>query len=100
MTEHQLLQRGIDAAQVLENVAFKDAFKALREQVVAQWKDCPIRDKEGQVLLLQLAKLSDKFEGILVGMIESGKYAQRKIELDNLRDESKPRKFFRQMANG
>lgn len=98
MTEHQLLQRGIDANQVLNNEAFKDAFTVLRGAVVEEWKKCPVRDQEGALLLLQLAKLTDKFESILVGMVESGKMAQHQIDLRELRNESKARNFMRRVV--
>lgn len=98
MTEHQLLQRGIDANQVLNNEAFKDAFNVLRGAVVEEWKKCPVRDQEGALLLLQLAKLTDKFESILVGMVESGKMAQHQIDLRELRNESKARNFMRRVV--
>ena len=97
MTDQQIAQRGLEAGQVLENEAYKDAMASLRAQVVEQWKACPIRDKEGQILLLQLAKLTDKFDGILRGMVEGGKYAQRKIELDDIRNESGARKLMRRV---
>lgn len=97
MSEQQISQRGLEAGQVLDNEAYKDAMTSLRAQVVEQWKACPIRDKEGQILLLQLAKLADKFEGILQGMVESGKFADRKIKLDELRNESGARKLMRRV---
>ena len=97
MTDQQIAQRGLEASQVLENEAYKDAMASLRAQVVEQWKSCPIRDNEGQILLLQLAKLTDKFDGILRGMVEGGKYAQRKIELDDIRNESGARKLMRRV---
>lgn len=98
MTEHQLLQRGIDANQVLNNEAFKDAFTVLRSAVVEEWKKCPVRDQDGALLLLQLAKLTDKFESILVGMVESGKMAKHQIDLRELRNESKARNFMRRVV--
>ena len=70
---------------------------ALRAEVVEAWKKCPVRDKEGQVLLLQLAKLTDKFEGVLTGMVEGGKFASRQLELDELRNESAGRKLMRRV---
>lgn len=70
---------------------------ALRAEVVEAWKKCPVRDKEGQVLLLQLAKLTDKFEGVLTGMVEGGKFASRQLELDDLRNESAGRKLMRRV---
>lgn len=100
MTEHQTLQRGVDAAQVLDNAAYKAAMDSLKAQVVQQWKDCPVRDREGALLLLQLAKLADKFEAILSGMVEAGKYAQHKINVDEVRDETKTRKMLRRVVNG
>lgn len=97
MTDHQTAQRGVDARLVLENDAYKAAMESLRAQVVQQWKDCPVRDKEGQLLLLQLAKLTDKFEGILNGLVESGKFADHRINLDAERDESQLRRAARRV---
>lgn len=93
MKEHLQVLRGNEAAQVLDNEAFKLAMSTLKSSVLEQWKDCPIRDREGQVLLLQLAKLTDKFEAILTGMIENGKFAQHKIDLESMREESKAKRF-------
>lgn len=98
MTDDQQVTRAIEAKQVLENQAFRGAMDALKEQIIDQWKTCPVRDKEGQLLLLQLAKLSDKFESILVGMIETGKLAQHKIDVDQARNESAVRRWIRKAA--
>lgn len=97
MTNQQIAQRGLEASQVLDNPAYKAAMDALRVEVVEAWKKCPVRDKEGQVLLLQLAKLTDKFEGVLSGMVEGGKFASRQMELDDLRNESAARKMMRRV---
>lgn len=97
MTNQQQAQRGLEASQVLDNPAYKAAMEALRAEVVEAWKKCPVRDKEGQVLLLQLAKLTDKFEGVLTGMVEGGKFASRQMELDELRNESAGRKLMRRV---
>ena len=97
MTDQQQVLRGQEAAQVLDNEASKLAMESLKTSVLDQWKACPIRDQEGQTLLLQLAKLTDKFESLLIGMIESGKFAQRQIELDKLRNETKARQFVRKV---
>ena len=97
-TPHQTAARGADAARVLESEAFKESMASLKTAVIAQWKDCPIRDREGALLLLQLAKLTDKFETILVGMVETGKHAQHRIDLDSLRDEAPARQFFRRVT--
>ena len=82
---------------VLDSDAFKKAMASMKSQVLEEWKKCPIRDQQGQTLLLQLAKLTDKFESMFVGMVQTGNYEQRKIDLANLRDEPVTRKFFRQV---
>ena len=98
MNEKAQVLRGKEAAMVLENEAFKAAMQGLKSAVLEQWKQCPVRDKEGQTLLLQLAKLTDKFEGILVGMIDNGKMAQHKLDLDDIRDESRTRRVLRKVT--
>ena len=97
MTDHEADQRGHNASIVLENEAYQMAIASLRAQVVQQWKDCPIRDTEGALLLLQLAKLTDKFEGILRGYVEGGKMAAHKISIDAERNESGARRALRKV---
>ncbi len=87
--------RGEDAARVLESPAFNAAMQMLKDEIFAQWSKAPVRDAEGQLLLLQLHKLANKFEGLLTGMVETGKLAQ--INLDSERDESAARKLFRRV---
>ena len=88
-------QRGDNARLVIENEAYQEAMRLLQKQIVDEWGKCPVRDVEGQKLLLQLHKLSKKFEGLLTGMVETGKLAQ--LELDAERDESAARKLFRRV---
>ena len=96
--DHKEVLRGKEAQMVLDNEAFKLAMNSLKTSVMEQWKTCPIRDREGQMLLLQLAKLTDKFESVLIGMVQSGNFAQRKIDLDKERDEPKARQFMRRVV--
>lgn len=96
-TEIHEARLGKEAEAVLDSEAFKLAMSALKDGVIEQWKQCPIRDKEGQSLLLQLAKLTDRFEGLFIGMVESGKFAQNKLDMDSLRDEAPARQFFRRV---
>lgn len=96
MTDKDVL-RGREAQAVLDNAAFQQAMAALRGSVLEQWKACPVRDREGQVLLLQLAKLTDKFESLLIGMVKTGEFEQRKIDLANERDEPRARQMMRKV---
>lgn len=97
--DHKDVLRGKEAQAVLDNAAFKAAMDSLKGSVIEQWKSCPIRDREGAALLLQLSKLTDKFEGLLIGMVQSGNFAQRRIDLDKVRDEPQARQFMRKVSN-
>ena len=88
MTDSDEVRIGRNAGDVLDNEAYKLAMESLKAQIVEQWKDCPVRDVEGQRLLLQLAKLAEKFDGILSGYVARGDFAQSRINLDNERNES------------
>jgi len=97
MTPQQTQQRGIEAQRVLDSPVFHDAMTMLDAQIVQQWKACPVTDRDGQMLLLQLAKVKAKFEAVLVGLIETGKFATHQINLDAERNESKARQFVRRV---
>ena len=97
MTDNEAANLGREAADVLDNQAFKAGIQAMRNEVIQQWKSCPIRDAEGQLLLLQLAKLTDKFESMLAGYVQGGKLAQEKININALRNESATRKLMRRV---
>lgn len=87
---------GLSAGQVLDSLAYQKAMSDLRGQIVKAWTDCPVRDQEGQLLLLQLMKMTEKFEGLLHGYIQSGKMAE--IKLDELRNESAVRRTLRKIV--
>lgn len=100
MTPQQDSNQGRNAQAIIENPAFLEAMALLKSSVVTQWKESSIRDHEGQTLLLQMARLADTFEGLLIGIVERGKMAQRKIEkieIDELRDENKARNMLRRV---
>jgi hypothetical protein len=97
MTDQQISNRGLEAGQVLASQAYIDAMAALRERIIAKWKECSLRDPEGQKLTLQMMKLADTFEGLLAGYVEGGKLAAHRLELDSLRDESVARRIVRRV---
>lgn len=97
MNDQQISNRGVEAAQILESQAFRDAMDALRQSIVNKWKEVSLRDAEGQKLTLQMMKLADTFEGLLSGYVEAGKFAARQLDLDALRDESAARRIMRRV---
>jgi hypothetical protein len=93
MTEQQISSRGVEASQILESAVYQEAMEALRAAIVNKWKECPLRDKEGQTLSLQMMRLADTFEGLLRGYVEAGKYANHQIDLNAARAESPARRI-------
>jgi hypothetical protein len=104
MTDQQEIDRGREARMVLDSPAYKEAMALMRETVVDKWKACPIRDQEGQRLLLQMMRLADTFEEVLAGMVERGKYAHHVLQkkqmdekINEARNETPARRFMRRV---
>lgn len=103
MTERTLAQdvhMGGSADRVLGEPAFTEAMRLIREQIVSQWAATPTNAERDQLTCLLLIKLADKFEGTLRGLVASGRMAQSKIDLAEVRDEKPIRRFMRKVING
>jgi hypothetical protein len=79
MTEQQDIDRGRQAAELLESPLLKAALDAIEAEVVAQWEQCPARDTEGKEALWQLMKTSKKFRSLLTGYVNTGKLAAENL---------------------
>lgn len=97
MSDQQVSDRGVEAARVLESAVYQEAMSALRETIVAKWREVSIRDVEGLKLTHQLMNLADTFEQLLAGYVEAGKFAAHKLEIDKIRDESPARRIVRRI---
>jgi len=97
-SENQILSDFAQQAQlVLDNPAFNEALRLMSEDAMAQMKRCPIRDKEGLLLLAQAARITDKVAETLRGMLEAGKMARAQIDIDAARSESGIKRAFRKV---
>lgn len=92
MDLQQQTDRAAEAAILLENRLLNDALEAIEQEVIAQWEQCPARDKEGKEALWQLFKTSKKFRSILSGYVETGKLA--KAQLSQFEERRGIRKLF------
>ncbi len=48
VNERAAVELGRNADLVLSNPAYADAMARMKSEVIATWKDCPVRDREGQ----------------------------------------------------
>lgn len=79
MNQHEDVERGRQAAELLAHPLLSEALNAIEAEVVQQWEQCPARDMEGKEALWQLMKTGKKFRGLLNGYIQSGKLAAENI---------------------
>lgn len=99
MNEHQTAALGQEARALLDSQAYTEAMDRLREDVRQQWMSAPVRDLEGQRLLLITAKLVEKLDAQIRGMVEAGKLAQSRIDINDLRDENGIRRAVRRVIS-
>jgi hypothetical protein len=79
--------RGNEARLLIENKIYQDTLKTLRDGITQKWRDCPIRDKEGQHELKLMDKILTDIEKHIKQVADTGKMAdillaqEEKIEL-------------------
>ena len=81
--------RGENARRILEDETVQAALTAIREEIIRQWSETPARDVEGREWVWRHYKVVEKFEGLLKGYIESGRFARMKLH----EEESRMEKF-------
>lgn len=74
------VERGRQAAELMDHPILSAALDAIEAEVVSQWAECPARDNEGKEALWQLLKTSKKFRAILTGYINSGKLSSENMK--------------------
>lgn len=93
--KHREVQRGMEAAQVLESAAFAESMAELKAAAVEHWRSLSLSDTKGQELALMMMKVTDKFESILRGRIERGEFARRMLEQEKERGQGQVRRALR-----
>lgn len=101
MSEQTIALRGREAQQILDSEVFKESMAHLRSEMIRAIESVPDDEKDDSKLrrLQMMLKMSKKFESIFIGLVHQGINAQRKIDDSRLRDESKPRQYFRKIVN-
>jgi hypothetical protein len=76
MTPEQEAQRGQDAKRLLDDPLLKEAFDAIEQEFVDQWKKAPVRDVEGREKLWLMLQLLNKVHSHLEAVMASGRLAE------------------------
>jgi hypothetical protein len=72
--------RGLNAAQILDNPVFHEAFDGMHAQLVAEITDYPPTDPEGLVALAQQLKLLGRLKLNFVSYVKVGEEADEDIK--------------------
>ena len=75
MDAHYESERGNEARLLIENRIYQDTLKTLRDGILQKWRDCPIRDKEGQHELKLMDKILTDIEKHIRQVADTGKMA-------------------------
>jgi hypothetical protein len=79
------VKRGNDAARILAEPVFQDAWKSVEQAIHDKWAESPIRDIEGQQQLRLMLKLLGDVKSVLESVLSDGKVAAAEIERLNSR---------------
>lgn len=79
MTKEQEIERGRQAAAILENPAFIAAVDALEKTYSDDWKNTPAPDLQGRERLYTALQVSRDFVAQLVAMVSSGKISAQQL---------------------
>jgi hypothetical protein len=89
--------RGREAQAVLDSEAFKAAFAQLKTAIDDKRRQVSVRDTQGLVIAALWERIHQDYEAILIGMVKSGEFAQRKLDIDAFRNEPKARSLVRKV---
>lgn len=84
MTTDAEVVEGHQARYILDHPLTVRAFKTLEDEIVEQWANCPLRDRDGQHELLLMLKVQRKFKAIFEGYIDAGMIAEERAKVPNL----------------
>lgn len=76
------MEAGARAKTVLESEAYSGAYKAVREAIIEQWENCPIRDREGAHELKLMLKIHGDIHKHMEKAVIDGKFAAEQLKHD------------------
>lgn len=80
MSTDKEVERGLIAQSLLENPIYVESVQAVRDAIITQWENSPIRDKEGQHELKLMLKLLGDLQHNIKTVMDTGKLAKVQIE--------------------
>ena len=94
MEPEEALRKAKAAERIFNDPIVKETLDMMDAEIMAAWKQCPIRDLEAREALWRMAVTTGKFRDLLRGTMESGKLA-----LDQIRRKESAMDKVRNVAN-
>ena len=80
MSPDEKVRRGEAAQRILSEPVVKEALKAIKDEIIKVWSDTTAKDAEGREWAWRHHKVAERFEVILKGYIETGRFEAGLIE--------------------
>ena len=80
--EHERIQemhRGTQARAILDNPLWAEAWQGFEDRLLKEWRDAPASDTEGREVLWLMLKMSERVQGHIKGILETGQMAEMQI---------------------
>ena len=81
-TLRKQMEEGTRAHAVLDSYAYKTAYGAVRQAIIDQWEQCPIRDREGAHELKLMLKIHGDIQKHMEKAVVDGKFAAEQLKQD------------------
>ena len=94
MEPEEALRKAKAVERIFNDPIVKETLDMMDAEIMAAWKQCPIRDLEAREALWRMAVTTGKFRDLLRGTMESGKLA-----LDQIRRKESAMDKVRNVAN-
>lgn len=79
MTRDDEIRRGNEAKRLLGEPLLVEALATIRAEIEREWLAAPARDIEGRERLWMMRKLTDRLEGHLRSVAETGALAAKQV---------------------
>ena len=76
------MEDGVRAKSVLDDSTYQAASKAVRDAIIEQWENCPIRDREGAHELKLMLKIHRDIEAHMRKAVTDGQFAAEQLKQD------------------
>lgn len=99
MTEQKTALRGREAEALMDNPILKEIWEGIEKEAIEALVSCSMKPdaKDDRDALIWHLKMVRKQRGMFFGMVEQGKFAQRKIDRD--KETSTIKSLYRRVVN-